>query len=72
MQLPQVNLKDRALADLAGHLDMAVALFNDPIDGEQSQAGAFVGFFGGKERLEDMGQGFRSMLRPSSVTAIWA
>jgi len=33
---------------------MAVALCNDPIDGEQPQAGAFVGFFGGKERLEDL------------------
>lgn len=46
-------------ADLAGHIDVATALLDEAVDHGQAETGTFSYFFGGEERLEDFGLGFR-------------
>ena len=46
-----------AASDLAFDLDPALVLFDDSVNGGQSEAGAFANFFRREERLEDAGQG---------------
>jgi len=57
--LRQVDLEYRAPSMLAGDLDLAAALFDDPLDGGQAQSGTLAGRLGGKEGIENMSQGFR-------------
>src|SRR5579863_2151998 len=56
----QIDFEGRAKPRLAVHPDVAAALFDDAIAGCQSETGAPRTTFGGKERFENMGHGFRA------------
>ena len=53
----QVDLEGRALPELALHFDPALMLFDDAVNGGESQTGALAKFLRGKERLEEAAQG---------------
>jgi len=55
----QKNFKSGSSPNLAGYFDPAPMLFDDAMDRRQAEAGAFAGFFGGKERFKNPRQIFR-------------
>src|SRR5579885_1793068 len=54
----QVDFESGAAAGLAVYGDVAATLFHDPVDGRESEAGAFPRLLGGEERLEDLCERF--------------
>src|SRR5262249_9166038 len=52
----QVNAEGRSQARRAVHVNEALVLLDDAVDGGQSQTGAAAGLFCGKERLENVRQ----------------
>ena len=54
----QKNLEAASLSRFAVHADRAAALFDDTVDGGQSEPGSVAAGFGGEERLEEMLDGF--------------
>src|ERR1019366_484242 len=64
----QVEGKRATLAGLAGYLDMSSALFDDAVNGGESEAGAVADFLGGEEGIEDMALGF--LIHALAVVAV--
>src|ERR1700719_3648429 len=54
----EINGEDCDASEFALDEDVSAALFDDAVDGGESEAGAFAFFFGGEKRFEDASLGF--------------